>query len=228
MAPPAPRKLVPKDRLSILFAASKTQTYYDPSSRSPGSHASVSTFPSPFRSSSTFLSDSSPTMALKLTESFSIRTIAWNPTGHLIATGSQDRTLRIWNPDKPQVKNSTELRGHTGAIERVAWNPMKESELASVSADGTCRFWDVRSKGCIQTIQMGDPGWSISWAMDGSMVLLSRRVCITFHQTSSLQVNANPFLGRHDHSRVHSIIHKPHSNSAKRSDKSNRLRSQTS
>ncbi|MCJ1294032.1 hypothetical protein MMC34_005589 [Xylographa carneopallida] len=107
--------------------------------------------------------------------SHTIRTIAWNPTGHLIATGSADRTLRIWNPEKPQVKNSTELRGHTGAIERVAWNPVKEAELASVSSDGTCKFWDVRSKTCIETVQLGGEGLTISWSADGSAVLVGRK-----------------------------------------------------
>ncbi|KAI4105603.1 MAG: hypothetical protein L6R37_002681 [Teloschistes peruensis] len=105
----------------------------------------------------------------------SIRTIAWNPTGHLIATGSADRCLRIWNPEKPQVKNSTELRGHTGAVERVAWNPTKEAELASVSSDGTCRFWDVRSKTCIATVPLGGEGLTIGWANDGSLVLAGRK-----------------------------------------------------
>jgi WD40 repeat protein len=111
---------------------------------------------------------------IPLTALNSIRTIAWNPTGHLIATGSQDRTLRIWNPEKPQVKNSTELRGHTGAIERVAWNPTKEAELASVSTDGTVRFWDVRSKGCIKEVQLGAKGLSLSWSSDGSLVMVGR------------------------------------------------------
>ncbi|KAL8947841.1 MAG: hypothetical protein Q9222_005926 [Ikaeria aurantiellina] len=107
--------------------------------------------------------------------SHTIRTIAWNPTGHLIATGSADRTLRIWNPEKPQVKNSTELRGHNGAIERVAWNPIKEAELASVSSDGTCRFWDVRSKTCIATVQLGGEGLTLGWANDGSLALAGRK-----------------------------------------------------
>ncbi|MCJ1479470.1 hypothetical protein MMC13_008156 [Lambiella insularis] len=107
--------------------------------------------------------------------SHTIRTIAWNPTGYLIATGSADRTLRIWNPEKPQVKNSTELRGHTGAIERVAWNPVKEAELASVSSDGTCKFWNVRSKTCVQTVQLGGEGLTISWSADGTAVLVGRK-----------------------------------------------------
>ena len=183
MAPSTPRKAVPKDRFSALFSTLKTQTYYDPSTRGAGSHTSVpfqlppssSHLPSPPLSSQ----DPDPDAALppspQLTPPLSsIRTIAWNPTGHLIATGSQDRTLRIWNPDKPQVKNSTELRGHAGAVERVAWNPVREAELASVSTDGTCRFWDVRSKGCVATVQMGGRGLSLSWAPDGRMVLLGK------------------------------------------------------
>ncbi|KAL8755645.1 MAG: hypothetical protein Q9184_004738 [Pyrenodesmia sp. 2 TL-2023] len=107
--------------------------------------------------------------------SHTIRTIAWNPTGHLIATGSADRTLRIWNPEKPQVKNSTELRGHTGAIERVAWNPTKDAELASVSSDGTCRFWDVKSRTCIASIPLGGEGLTIGWSSDGTVALAGRK-----------------------------------------------------
>lgn len=113
-------------------------------------------------------------------EKLRIRTIAWNPTGYLIATGSADRTLRIWNPDKPQVKNSTELRGHTGAIERVAWNPTKEAELASVSNDGTCRFWDVRSKTCTAVVPLGGEGLTVCWSADGEVVMAGRKV--TTHQ----------------------------------------------
>ena len=116
-------------------------------------------------------------IALQPTNGFhSIKTIAWNPTGHLIATGSADRTLRIWNPEKPQVKNSTELRGHTGQIERVSFNPTKEAELASVSSDGTCRFWDVRSKTCTATVQLGGEGLTVAWAADGSVVIAGTKV----------------------------------------------------
>lgn len=130
--------------------------------------------------------------------SHTIRTIAWNPTGHLIATGSADRTLRIWNPEKPQVKNSTELRGHTGGIERVAWNPTKEAELASVSSDGTCRFWDVRSKTCTATVQLGGEGLTIAWAADGSVVMVGRKddtlIPITIDPTPTAQTPHPPAL----------------------------------
>ncbi|GAB0140085.1 hypothetical protein EsHS_00000722 [Epichloe bromicola] len=80
--------------------------------------------------------------------SHSLRAIAWNPLGNLIATGSMDKTLRVWNPEKPHVKFSTELKGHTASVEKVAFNPTKDAELCSVSTDGVVKFWDVRTKAC--------------------------------------------------------------------------------
>ena len=75
------------------------------------------------------------------------------------------------------MKSSTELRGHTGAIERVGWNPTKEAELASVSSDGTCKFWDVKTKTCTATVSLGGDGLTIAWAADGSVIIVGRKVC---------------------------------------------------
>lgn len=107
---------------------------------------------------------------------FSIRTLAWNPTGTLIATGSVDRTLRIWNPERPDVRYSTDLRGHASGIEQIAFNPVKESELASCSKDGTVRFWDVRSKNCVGRVDVGGEAFSLAWSPDGSVLLAGRMV----------------------------------------------------
>jgi len=73
------------------------------------------------------------------------------------------------------VKNSTELRAHTGGIERVAWNPTKEAELASCSSDGTVRFWDVRSKTCTASVGVGGEAFTLAWAGDGSVVVVGRK-----------------------------------------------------
>ncbi|MCJ1443467.1 MAG: hypothetical protein MMC23_003965 [Stictis urceolatum] len=168
-----------------------------------------------------------PVINADVPRSQSIRTIAWNPTGHLIATGAADKTLRIWNPDRPQVKNSTELRGHTSGIEQVAWNPVKESELVSVSLDGTVRFWDVRSKGCIETVKLDSEGLSLSWAMDGSMVMAGSRKDETLHPISTpsftphaplpqySQTNQTLFAPSHPSSTHHTLLHSTGSGSVK-------------
>lgn len=77
------------------------------------------------------------------------------------------------------MKNSTELKGHTAAIERVAFNPTKDAELASVSGDGTCRFWDVRNKQCVAVVSLGGEGLTMAWSGDGSVVMVGRKVYMT-------------------------------------------------
>ncbi|SLM38176.1 WD40/YVTN repeat-like-containing domain [Lasallia pustulata] len=126
--------------------------------------------------------------------SHTIRSIAWSPTGAYIATGSADRTLRIWNPEKPQVKNSTELRGHSAGIERVAWNPTKEAELASASTDGTCRFWDVRSKSCVASVPLGGEGITIACTLPPPT--LQTQHTLPAHTSSILSLSLSP-SGRH-------------------------------
>lgn len=127
---------------------------------------------------------------LSSVELHSIRTLAWNPTGQLIATGSADRTLRIWNPERPSPKYSTELRGHSAGIEKVLFNPVRDAELASCSTDGTVRFWDVRSKTCVSRLDVGGEAFTLSWSADGSTMVVGKKVSwSSLGQTKSFGAN---------------------------------------
>ena len=57
----------------------------------------------------------------------------------LLASGSRDRTVRLWNPDN--AANTAILRGHTNTVSAVAWSP-DGTLLASASRDDTIRIWD--------------------------------------------------------------------------------------
>ncbi|KAK3337298.1 WD40 repeat-containing protein [Cercophora scortea] len=104
-----------------------------------------------------------------------LRSIAWNPLGTLVATGAADKTLRVWNPEKPNVRFSTELKGHAAGIEKVAFNPVKDAELASVSNDGVVKFWDVRTKACVNEVKGLGNAHTLAWAPDGSSLLVGNR-----------------------------------------------------
>jgi THO complex subunit 3 len=152
MAPPARARLFTKKQFSDHFSDKKTKTAVYQDSLRP---AAVST-------------------------SHFIRTISWNASGTFIATGAADRTLRIWNPEKTNVKNSTELRTPSASaltnLERVAFHPINENELASCSTDGMVRFWDIRSKASVGEVKVGEQPFTLAWTPDGSEIVAGRKV----------------------------------------------------
>jgi THO complex subunit 3 len=112
-----------------------------------------------------------------------IRSLSWSPTGSLIAT-SISSYIRVWNPERPNVKSSTELRaGGTAMVEKVAFCPNHEAVLASTGGDGLCRLWDVRVGGPVAAgkgrevaeCKTGDTGLFLSWHPVGESVLVGRK-----------------------------------------------------
>jgi THO complex subunit 3 len=106
-----------------------------------------------------------------------VRSFAWSPLANFVATGCGGGTVRIWDPEKAGViRNSTELKGHSGVVERVAWNPQQEAQLATCGSDGTVRFWDVRSKASIGEIKIGTSLLNLAWHPNGEELVVGCKV----------------------------------------------------
>lgn len=112
------------------------------------------------------------------------RTIAWNVSGGLIATGANDKTIRIWNPERTTSRSQTELKGHAREVSKVLFNPVREFELASCSADGTVRFWDTRSKNVVSKLDVGGDLFTLAWSVDGSALVAGSKVGIVLTTTN--------------------------------------------
>jgi len=68
--------------------------------------------------------------------------VAFSPDGTLIASGSDDMTMRTW--DARSGKAIMVMKGHTSWLLCIAFSP-DGAVIASGSTDGTVRTWDARS-----------------------------------------------------------------------------------
>jgi len=71
-----------------------------------------------------------------------VHSVAFSPEGNILASGSNDQTVRLWDVNTGQCIKT--LQGHTSCINSVAFSP-EGNILASGSNDQTVRLWDVNT-----------------------------------------------------------------------------------
>ena len=89
--------------------------------------------------------------------------------GHLLlASGSKDRTARIWDVATGECRRV--LRGHAKDVTGVAFAP-DGSKLATASRDKTARIWSVADGQVLQTFWGHAEGaWCLAWSPDGTLL----------------------------------------------------------
>jgi hypothetical protein len=71
-----------------------------------------------------------------------VHSVAFSPDGKRIASGSMDKTVRVWDAQTGQQVLS--LTGHTNGVSSMAFSP-DGKRIASGSGDQTVRVWDAQT-----------------------------------------------------------------------------------
>jgi WD40 repeat protein len=98
--------------------------------------------------------------------------VAFAPNGKLLASGSHDRTVRLW--DTQRGAEAACLTGHQHVVLSVAFST-DSRWLASSSVDGSVRLWDIESCTEHSRLRPGTAVHGIAFTPDGRQLILGGR-----------------------------------------------------
>jgi U3 small nucleolar RNA-associated protein 13 len=119
--------------------------------------------------------DSSPTLLQAQTtqrcHDKDVNSLAVSPNDKLLATGSQDRTAKLWA--LPQCQLLGVFSGHRRGLWCVQFSPM-DQVLATASADGTIKLWALQDFSCLKTFEGHDASvLKVAFVSRGTQLLSS-------------------------------------------------------
>ncbi len=99
-----------------------------------------------------------------------IQNFAWSPDGSMLASGSDDRAVRIWDMRKGRVLYT--LEGHESEVISLLWAPDGQ-KLCSGSIEEVVVLWDAETGDLLKSFEgyYGNRD-TIAWSGDGHVLAL--------------------------------------------------------
>jgi WD40 repeat protein len=90
--------------------------------------------------------------------------IAWSPDGQMLASGSEDETVRLWN--LTGGKPTRTFKGHRREVVSVCWSP--DGRMIAAATNKTVWIWDAASGERLRVLEgHGAVVHSVCWSPDG-------------------------------------------------------------
>ena len=82
-----------------------------------------------------------------------VKALCFSPDGNIIASASEDKTVRLWSASSGQLLQT--LEGHSGSVSAVCFSP-DGNIIASASYDKTVRLWSASSGRVVNVLRRAD------------------------------------------------------------------------
>ena len=97
-----------------------------------------------------------------------VLSVAFSPDGQMIATGSQDNMVKLWD-NQGNILHT--LEGHDASVSKVKFNPDDNAlTLASVSWDGTIKLWSCKGFLLQTLIDTSQRIWGVDFSPNGHSI----------------------------------------------------------
>ncbi|KAF2720517.1 WD40 repeat-like protein [Polychaeton citri CBS 116435] len=136
-----------------------------------------------------------------------IRSVCFSPDGAYLATGAEDKIIRVWDIAKKTIQQS--FGGHDQDIYSLDF-AADGRHIASGSGDRTIRIWDIRERQCVLTLSIEDGVTTVAMSPDNRYVAagsLDKSVRIWDTQTGFLVERTEGEQGHKDS--VYSVAFSP-------------------
>ncbi len=98
-----------------------------------------------------------------------VHSVNFSPDGKTLVSGSDDKTIKLWNVEKPQEIHT--LKEDNGPVYSVNFSPDGKT-LVSGNDDGTIILWDVEERQEIRTIKAhSGTVYSVNFSPDGKTLV---------------------------------------------------------